>query len=351
MAHVFISYVHEDTTVAEYVGGVLRANGVEVFWDHDIQPGRRWLEVVRERIETGDYFVPLFSRQWEARSKTVANEELSLAIEQLRRMPHKRAWFIGLRIDGCEVPDNPISAVETIRSLQFIDAPKLGWGPALESLLRAVGIAEPKLPDGDPLGGRSLRPGEVVGGRIVFNDCTTGAETSPALKAIPGLSVFRGMQFYVSGGVVGRAPDGTVAAYLMTDAPNANLQKLNEYLGLHSLVARSTDRYVSDDPAQPTLFRFSRRYAMKAGDLTFDPTTSTFQKVPFDLTSLLSYEVEGCLVAGGFQGKFRGKMDYAPFPLELLVEGECELRFEPDHGPPADFAELEATLGQRVTAA
>ena len=156
--HVFISYVREDAAAAEYVVSVLRENGVKVFWDRDIQAGQRWPDVIREAIKTGAYFVPLFSRQWEARIKSVANEELMLAREQLRLMPRDRTWYVGVRIDECNVPNDPIGAGETLGDLQYVDIPARGWGPGLEDLLRAVGAAHPKLAVGDPLGPRSLQP-------------------------------------------------------------------------------------------------------------------------------------------------------------------------------------------------
>jgi hypothetical protein len=343
MTHAFISYVHEDTVAAEYLVGVLRANGIEVFWDRNIPPGRRWLDVIRDAIENGDFFIPLFSRQWQSRSKTVANEELLWAREQLRRMPHERAWFVGLRIDECDVPDDPIGAGETLHNLQFIDFPAVGWRAALDRLLRAVGVANPKLPEGDPRGAGLPAQVHIVGGGIVFTNCTTSLGRSDAFN------VFRGLKFHVSGGVVGRAPDGTIAAYLTTDAPNTNLQTLNEQYGLHSAVARSTAKLISSDPANPTVFQFSRRYEMKQGDLGFDITTGTLPRLNFNLTALISYEVAGVLVAGHFEGQFRAKMDYRLFTA--LLEGTCELRFETDYGPPQDFDLLEATLGERVSAA
>jgi hypothetical protein len=114
-------------------------------------------------------------------------------------------------------------------------------------------------------------------------------------------------------------------------------------------VARSSDNYVSGDPATPTLFRFARRYFVKAGDHGFDIATGSFQKVPFDMSALISYEVAGALVSGRFVGKFGATMDFGL--LKVFLTGDCELRFEPEHGPPSDFAALEATLGKRVSAA
>ncbi len=51
------------------------------------------------------------------------NEELTVAIEELRLRPTDRAWFIPVLLDDCEVPDRSIGAGETLRTLQWIKLP------------------------------------------------------------------------------------------------------------------------------------------------------------------------------------------------------------------------------------
>lgn len=280
-----------------------------------------------------------------------------LAREQLRRMPRNRSWLVGVRIDPCQVPDDPIGAGERIGDLQFVDVPALGWGLALDRLLRAVGVVDPKLPGGNPLGAGLPGQIKVVGGGIVFSGCTTNIGPMDSLRA------FDGMKFHVSDGVCGRASDGSLAVYLTSDAPNVHLQAINEQVGLYALLARSFASHLSNDPKSPTLFRSNRRHVMKCGDLSFDIATGGTRRLDYDLPVEISYEVFGYLAGGQFNGRFTSNLDYGPFnaapgfkgdlisSLRVVLQGTCELRFEPDQGPPADFAQLEAALGRPVVSA
>jgi hypothetical protein len=50
MAYVFISYKREDRDrVAQIVDG-LRADGLDVWWDRDIEPGQPWDETVAAQL-------------------------------------------------------------------------------------------------------------------------------------------------------------------------------------------------------------------------------------------------------------------------------------------------------------
>lgn len=61
MAYVFISYKREDRDrVAQIVDG-LRAEGVEVWWDRDIEPGQPWDETVAAHLHGADCVVAVWS--------------------------------------------------------------------------------------------------------------------------------------------------------------------------------------------------------------------------------------------------------------------------------------------------
>jgi hypothetical protein len=85
MSHVFVSYVREDSSDVERLVFHLRSAGVEVWIDReDIPPGARWKDTIRNAIRTGMFFIPCFSKAYLGRTKTYMNEELGLAIEELR---------------------------------------------------------------------------------------------------------------------------------------------------------------------------------------------------------------------------------------------------------------------------
>jgi hypothetical protein len=65
------------------------------------------------------------------------NEELVLAIEQLRQRPVDRSWFIPIRLDDCEVPDRTIGGGERLNDLQWVDLFP-DWDEAVKGLLCAL---------------------------------------------------------------------------------------------------------------------------------------------------------------------------------------------------------------------
>lgn len=121
MAHVFVSYVRQDQSIVDRLCEHLRARGVEVWLDREsIRPGERWKDAIREAIRSGDYFIACFSKNAQARAKTYMNEELTLAVEELRQYATHRSWFIPILLDECDVPAVSIGAGATLIDLQFV---------------------------------------------------------------------------------------------------------------------------------------------------------------------------------------------------------------------------------------
>ena len=78
-------------------------------------PGEDWRMKIGRAI-TGStlVFIACFSQASLARSKSYQNEELTLAIEQLRRRPVDDPWLIPVRVDECEVPERDLSAAKPL---------------------------------------------------------------------------------------------------------------------------------------------------------------------------------------------------------------------------------------------
>jgi HEAT repeat protein len=121
MPTVFISYVRNDYREVHRLVDALRVYGVTVWLDQDqLQPGQRWRDEIRKGIEQGDFFLACFSHAYHERWKTYMNEEITLAIEELRQRPVDRSWFIPVLLSDCQVPDRSIGGGETLRSLQWV---------------------------------------------------------------------------------------------------------------------------------------------------------------------------------------------------------------------------------------
>ena len=74
------------------------------------------------------------------------NEELVLAIEELRRRPADRVWFIPVLLGPCEVPDRAIGAGETLRSLHWVNLHE-DWPAGVRSIISTLAPASTGRPE------------------------------------------------------------------------------------------------------------------------------------------------------------------------------------------------------------
>jgi len=65
------------------------------------------------------------------------NEELIIAIEELRKMPHNRTWFIPVVLHDSSVPDRAIGGGETLRDIQWV---KLydDWKNGIKQIIKTI---------------------------------------------------------------------------------------------------------------------------------------------------------------------------------------------------------------------
>lgn len=146
MPHIFISYVHEDRDLVDRLCFSLKASGLEIWLDRDkLEPGKRWQNTIRKAIAKGAFFIACFSDNYLARSSSYAHEELTLAIEELRRRPTDRAWFIPVLFAKDSVPDRSIGAGETLRHIQYVDL-ATDWNEGMARLLNSLGVPRANTP-------------------------------------------------------------------------------------------------------------------------------------------------------------------------------------------------------------
>jgi TIR domain len=145
--HVFISYVREDSHRVGQLQKALQAAGIPVWRDTaDLWPGEDWRAKIRHAItENALVFVACFSKKSLARRRSYQNEELVLAIEQLRQRPPEDPWLIPVRFDECEIPDRDIGGGRTLASIQradiFGDRSDEGAVRLVAAILRILGRA------------------------------------------------------------------------------------------------------------------------------------------------------------------------------------------------------------------
>ena len=136
--HAFLSYVSEDAEIVKRLLDGLTARGIKVWFDrNDISPGDRWKNAIRTAIKEGSFFLACFSQEYSRRPTTYMNEELTLAIEELRRRRSDLSWFIPIKLNACSIPDREIGAGERLSDIQHIDLYG-GWSRGIDRVASAI---------------------------------------------------------------------------------------------------------------------------------------------------------------------------------------------------------------------
>jgi hypothetical protein len=156
--HAFISYVREDGKRVDRLQGILQAAGIEVWRDTaNLWPGQDWKIEIRQAITTGSLaFIACFSENSQMREASYQNEELILAVEQMRLRWPGQPWLIPVRFAECEIPAFDLGAGRTLDSLQRVDLLGDSWEHGGARLVAAV-LRILRLP-ATPRGGSAAPP-------------------------------------------------------------------------------------------------------------------------------------------------------------------------------------------------
>jgi len=138
MAHVFISYVHENEAEAQRLADELTGRGLSVWLDKNmIKPGSRWQDAIAEAIDGGDFFVACFSKEYNRKNEGYMNKEIGLAIERLSNMPHEREWFIPVVFSGT-VSRWRIGGDETLHNIQWVELNEANWARGIQQIFQTI---------------------------------------------------------------------------------------------------------------------------------------------------------------------------------------------------------------------
>jgi len=149
---VFISYVRENLSPVERLVTELRSRGADVWFDQDaLPPGVVWRDEIRRAVSRHEFFVACFSHEQNTRVRAYMNEELELAVEEIR-LRGNVPWFIPVRLSG-EIPDIRIGPTRTLRDIQYVDLVDKRWASGVDAIARAIGLGstddeELQSPDG-----------------------------------------------------------------------------------------------------------------------------------------------------------------------------------------------------------
>jgi TIR domain-containing protein len=165
---VFISYVREDAVHADRLCRILETASIEVWRDiADLWPGEDWRAKVRAAISGNTLvFVACFSQASVSRAKSFQNDELALAVEQLRSHPPGHPWLIPVRFDDCQIPEREIGGGRTLADLHRADLFGEGYSDNAARLVAAIQRilghgSEPLIGDGNDRQVRDEMPAET----------------------------------------------------------------------------------------------------------------------------------------------------------------------------------------------
>jgi hypothetical protein len=117
---IFLSYASQDAEAARRICDSLRAAGLEVWFDRsELRGGDAWDASIRNQIKECALFIPIISRNTEARAEGYFRLEWRLADQRTHLMAKSRAFLVPVCIDDtrdveAEAPDS-FSAVQWTR--------------------------------------------------------------------------------------------------------------------------------------------------------------------------------------------------------------------------------------------
>lgn len=329
MSHVFVSFVSENAKLASWVAEQLKLNGLEPWFSEDVGtifPGENWKQAFRRAIEEGGYYVPIFTKEWVSRKRSVAHEELLFAVDEGRLRQTSQPWIIPILAHPVEVPSVDLGGGRRLSDIQFADIPKLGWERGLKSLLTGLGVEAPSLDHGEPLAEGFGANASVVGGFVTYRNWSI---------PIPELD---GTSFTVTGGSVERDENGELIAKFRLRAPFESLQELNEQFGFDSIDVKSSDLVVSRNAEEPSHFSFvDEKDRRPAGAEYWQMGSHEPVRSAVSTEQVTGYDAYGYLNAQDqIQGRFSGFVETSSQlgTVKVTFDGDFMLQLKETFLPP-----------------
>lgn len=122
VGRVFVSYVREDKERVDQLCSLLTRGGIPYWRDrNDLAPGDAWKAEIRKAIREGSaVFLACFSDNSHARTKSHMNEEITVAVEEYRKMPPGATWLIPVRFDEVQIPEWDLGAGRVLGDLNYV---------------------------------------------------------------------------------------------------------------------------------------------------------------------------------------------------------------------------------------
>src|SRR6516162_4020738 len=131
---IFLSYASEDTAAAQRICDALRAVGIEVWFDKsELRGGDAWDQKIRREIRTCALFIPVISRNTQARTEGYFRLEWHLADQRTHLMARSRPFLLPVSID--DTPELNAEVPESFAAVQWAHLPAGQSSPAFVELV------------------------------------------------------------------------------------------------------------------------------------------------------------------------------------------------------------------------
>jgi TonB family protein len=131
---VFLSYASQDADAIQNLCKVLRAAGIEVWFDQsELRGGDAWDALIRKQIKGCYLFVPIISANTQSREEGYFRREWNLAVARTLDMVEDRAFLLPIVIDGSS--ESEARVPEKFREVQWTRLPE---GASLEAFVAHV---------------------------------------------------------------------------------------------------------------------------------------------------------------------------------------------------------------------
>lgn len=134
---IFLSYARDNLGIAQRIAEALREAGLEVWLDlGQLQPGDAWELKIRRNIDACAFFVPLISRETEARQEGYFRREWNLAADRALNFAEDTPFILPVTIDS--TPAYMSRVPERFRQAHWMSLPTGEVTPEFVSALKEL---------------------------------------------------------------------------------------------------------------------------------------------------------------------------------------------------------------------
>lgn len=151
---IFISYAHEDFTLAKQLYDSLKRRGASIWLDKiSLLPGQVWETEIKNTIRKANFVVLLMSNN-AIDKRGFFQKEIQIAIDVYKTVPSGQIYLIPARLDECNMP-------EFLQEVQWVDLFP-DWDTGMELIRRSIYVQRTKDIVTSSIEGQAPAPDDVI---------------------------------------------------------------------------------------------------------------------------------------------------------------------------------------------